>query len=123
MLILLPPSEGKALGRRGKPLDLNSLSFPELSAARAGMLDALIALCSTPDSSTPIQNELIIERAAAILGIGRTQLEQVGLNAALRTAPTLRADHLYSGVLYEALDLVGLPTEARRRAARRIAIT
>lgn len=123
MLILLPPSEGKAVGRRGKPLDLDRLSFPELSAARAEMLEALIALCSTPDSSTPIQNALITEQAAGILGIGHTQLEQVGLNAVLRSAPTLRADHLYSGVLYEALDLVGLPTDARRRAARWIAIT
>ncbi|MGN6160185.1 MAG: peroxide stress protein YaaA [Marmoricola sp.] len=123
MLILLPPSEGKAVGRRGKPLALDSLSFPELGQARAEALDALIALCSTPDSSTPIQNELITEHAASILGLGRTQHEQVGLNASLRTAPTLRADRLYTGVLYEALDLASLPPEARRRAARWLAVT
>lgn len=123
MLILLPPSEGKAVGRRGKPLSLDSLSFPELSHARAEALDALIALCSTPDSSTPIQNELITEHAATTLGIGHTQLDQVALNAIVRTAPTLRADRLYSGVLYDALDLASLPADARRRATRWLAIT
>lgn len=123
MLILLPPSEGKTVGRRGKPLDLEALSFAELHDARAEMLEALISLCSTPDSSTPIQNDLITEHAAKALGIGQTQLHQVGLNAALRSAPTLRADRLYSGVLYDALDLAGLPAEARRRATRWIAIT
>lgn len=123
MLILLPPSEGKAVGRRGKPLDLATLSFPGLSDARAAMLDALIALCGTPDSSTPIQNELIAERAAGVLGLGTTQLDQVALNAGLRHAPTLRADRLYSGVLYDALDLASLPADARRRATRWVAIT
>ncbi|HWU33192.1 MAG TPA: peroxide stress protein YaaA [Marmoricola sp.] len=123
MLILLPPSEGKAIGRRGKPLDLASLSFPELTDARTEILDALIALCGTPDGSTPIQNEVITEQAAAILGIGHTQLDQVVLNARLRTAPTLRADRLYTGVLYDALDLASLPSDARRRATRWVAVT
>lgn len=122
MLILLPPSEGKAVGSRGKPLDLSSLSFAELEAARAEVLDALIALCSS-DGSTPIHNEVITEQAAATLGIGKTQLDQVALNASLRTAPTLRADRLYTGVLYDALDLASLPTDARRRATRWIAVT
>lgn len=123
MLILLPPSEGKSVGRRGRPLDLDGLSFPELRQPRDEMLEALIALCRTPEGSTPAETDLVTERAATILGIGQTQLEQIGLNAALRCAPTLRADRLYSGVLYEALDLAGLPADARRRAARWIAIT
>lgn len=123
VLILLPPSEGKAVGRRGKPLDLASLSFPELTAGRSEVLDALATLCGAVDSSTPIQNELIVEQAATTLGLGPTQLDQVALNAGLRTAPTLRADRLYSGVLYDALDVASLPADARRRATRWIAIT
>lgn len=99
------------------------MSSPLLTPARAEMLDALVTLCATPDGSTPIQNEIITEQAAAILGIGHTQLDQVALNATLRTAPTLRADRLYTGVLYDALDLAGLPSEARRRATRWIAVT
>ena len=43
MLILLPPSEGKSALRRGKPLDLGSLSFPSLHAAVSLLL--LIAIC------------------------------------------------------------------------------
>jgi cytoplasmic iron level regulating protein YaaA (DUF328/UPF0246 family) len=41
VLVLLPPSEGKAAPRRGRPVDLASLTFPELAAAREAVLDAL----------------------------------------------------------------------------------
>ncbi len=39
MLILLPPSETKATPRRGRRLDLATLSFPELTARRESLLD------------------------------------------------------------------------------------
>jgi hypothetical protein len=45
VLILLPPSEGKAAPRRGKPLDLAVLSSPELTTARTTLLSALVDLC------------------------------------------------------------------------------
>lgn len=112
MLILLPPSEGKSAPRRGKPLDLASLSFPVLHAARAEVLDALVDLCS--GSTTD---------AAAVLGLGATQADEVARNAELSTAPTARADQVYSGVLYEALSLGSLDAAARRRASSRLAIT
>lgn len=112
MLILLPPSEGKTAPRRGKPVDLSRLDLPELYAARAEMLDALVALCS---ERTP-------EEAAATLGLGTTQLDLVERNAGLAVAPTARAETVYTGVLYEALDLPTLDTSARRRAARQLAI-
>jgi uncharacterized protein len=38
-LILLPPSESKYEPRRGKPVDLATLSFPSLTARRASLLD------------------------------------------------------------------------------------
>jgi hypothetical protein len=38
-LILLPPSETKWSPARGKAIDLSSLSFPELSSFRNGLLD------------------------------------------------------------------------------------
>ncbi len=112
MLILLPPSEGKAAPRRGRPLDLGSLSFPVLHDARAEVLDALVALCSKDE---PVQ-------AAAVLGLGPTQADQVVRNAALLDAPTARADRVYTGVLYEALDLGSLDAAAKRRATSRLAI-
>ncbi len=38
-LIVLPPSEGKWAPARGKPIDLESLSFPSLTLLRDGLLD------------------------------------------------------------------------------------
>ncbi len=111
VLILLPPSEGKSVARRGKPLDLATLSGPELTPARERVLDALVTLCSgDPDVAT------------RVLDIGHTQLELVELNADLRAAPTARADRVYSGVLYENLGLESLSSSAKRRAASRIAV-
>jgi uncharacterized protein len=112
VLILLPPSEGKTAPRRGAPLDLSRLAFPQLEEARAELLDALVTLCSGEP-----------EKAADVLGLGPTQLSEVHRNAGLATAPTARADHVYSGVLYEALDLPGLTGPAKRRATSRLAVT
>ena len=83
MLILLPPSEGKATPTRGKPLTLGDLDFPELTDARAEVLAALVELCSGD-----------VERAAGVLGIGSTQTDLVQLNAGLTTAATARADRI-----------------------------
>lgn len=115
MLILLPPSEGKTAPRRGRPLALDRLSFSGLTEARSEVLDALTTLC-TPDGPGDAGT------AAEVLGLGSTQADEVLRNADLRTAPTARADEVYSGVLYEALDLPTLDTGARRRATGRLAI-
>ena len=112
MLILLPPSEGKTSPRRGKPLDLGSLSFPGLTTQRSEVFDALVSLCATEQPT-----------AARMLGLGRTQADAVASNARLRVAPTARADQIYSGVLYEALGLAGLDAAARRRATTWLAVT
>ena len=116
MLILLPPSEGKASPRRGKTLELAALSFPSLQEPRAEVLDALVALCDagTPEARTG---------AAAVLGLGATQADEVLRNARLGQAPTARADQVYRGVLYEALDLPSLDAAARRRAGARLGVT
>lgn len=111
VLILLPPSEGKSAPTRGKPLDLAGLSFPMLHHARAEVRDALVELCTSDDA-----------KAVEVLGLGPTQADEVRRNAALATAPTARADRVYSGVLYEALDLAGLSTSAKRRASTRLAV-
>lgn len=115
MLILLPPSEGKSAPRRGKPLDLASLSFPSLAGPRAEVLDALVALCTAEGPAG-------LEKAVEVLGVGKTLAGEVARNADLATAPTARADRIYSGVLYEALDLASLDGVARRRATSRVAI-
>ncbi len=111
MLILLPPSEGKTPARRGKPLELGALSFPGLEPARKEVLDALVELCrGDPD------------RAREVLGLPPGLSGLVARNADLPSAPAARADHVYSGVLYDALGLPSLPAAARRRATSRLAV-
>ena len=112
MLILLPPSEGKSVPSRGKALDLASLGHPELTEARRRVLDALVDLCAG-DPGT----------AAGVLGLGPTQADLVRRNAGLHTAATARADRVYTGVLYDHLDVATLSAAGRRRAAARLAIT
>jgi cytoplasmic iron level regulating protein YaaA (DUF328/UPF0246 family) len=110
VLILLPPSEGKTSPRRGRSLETSTLSAPVLTATRERILDALVELSERPD-------------AAAVLGLGGTQSDLVALNARVRTAPTARADAVYTGVLYDALGFDTLSSAAKRRATGRVAIT
>jgi cytoplasmic iron level regulating protein YaaA (DUF328/UPF0246 family) len=112
VLILLPPSEGKAAPRRGKPVDLASLSSPGLTATRTTLLEALVDLCRDD-----------ADKAAEVLGLGPAQRDLVQRNAELDTAPTARADAIYTGVLYDALDVATLSPAARRRATSRLAVT
>ena len=109
MLILLPPSEGKAEARRGAPLDLDTLSFPGLRATRERVLHALAAAAAAPDPW-------------AVLGLPATLAPQVARNARLHAAPAHAAERVYTGVLYDALDLRGLPPGARRRARASVVI-
>ena len=110
-MVLLPPSEGKTAPSRGKQLDLGALSLPRLTPARERVADALVALCSGDPAG-----------AARALDVPKTQLGLVDLDAALRTAPTARADQVYSGVLYDALSPATLSTAARRRATTRLLV-
>lgn len=111
MLILLPPSEGKSAPRRGAPLDLGRLSFGDLLEARTRVLAELTHLCDS-DPAT----------AATVLGLGPTQLDEVERNTALSRAPAARADHVYTGVLYEALGFDTLSTAGKQRAASWVVI-
>ncbi|WP_017624125.1 peroxide stress protein YaaA [Nocardiopsis chromatogenes] len=107
MLILLPPSEGKATEGDGPALDLAELSLPEVNGAREAVLESLEALCSGPR-----------ERAMEVLGLTPGQADAVDRNLALRASPTLPAARLYTGVLYDNLRLGELlegPTAARTR--------
>jgi cytoplasmic iron level regulating protein YaaA (DUF328/UPF0246 family) len=110
VLILLPPSEGKAAPARGKRLDLAGLGHPSLTGTRQEVIAALQAASARPD-------------AAQLLGVGHTQLDLLDRNRGLITAPTARADRIYTGVLYDALGLDSLSPAGRRRAAHRVAIT
>jgi cytoplasmic iron level regulating protein YaaA (DUF328/UPF0246 family) len=111
VLILLPPSEGKSAPKRGKPLALADLGFADLTEPREQVLAALTDLCAGDP-----------EHATRTLGLGPTQADDVRRNARLLEIPTARADAIYTGVLYENLDLHSLDGVARRRATSSIAI-
>lgn len=104
MRILLPPSEGKsAPGRRGRPVDIDALSSPELAAARRKIIDALLEASDAPD-------------AVAVLGLSEGQRDELRLNLGLLESPARPAGEIYTGVLYDALGLATLSAAARRRA-------
>ena len=109
MLILLPPSEGKTGASRGRPLQLEQLSFPELHGTRVAVLDALIDNSHRAD-------------ALDVLGVPKGAADAVAGNIQLRAAPATVVSRLYTGVLYDALDLPSLDTAAKRRAARRLVV-
>jgi cytoplasmic iron level regulating protein YaaA (DUF328/UPF0246 family) len=116
VLVLLPPSEGKAGSGRGRPLDLAALSLPGLTPAREQVLSALVGLCSTAGDAADD------EQAGAILGLSPGQRGEVARNARLREAAALPAGKLYTGVLYDALDLTTLHRPAHRLAQRSILV-
>lgn len=110
MLVLLPPSESKTEPASGPSLRLDALSSPTLTATRRRILDALVRVC-----------EGNANRAATRLGLGRTQLDELARNAALHSAPTARADAVYTGVLYAAWNPAGLSNPGRAFADEHVA--
>ncbi|MDN3020592.1 peroxide stress protein YaaA [Streptomyces sp. S.PB5] len=111
MLVLLPPSEGKASSGRGAPLKLESLSLPGLTAAREAVLDELVELCAGDE-----------EKAREVLGLSEGLRGEVAKNVELRTAGARPAGEVYTGVLYDALELATLDAAAKRRAARQLLV-
>ncbi|MBC6459022.1 peroxide stress protein YaaA [Actinomadura sp. HBU206391] len=111
MLVLLPPSEGKATTGDGPPVDLDGLTRPELTRTRERVLDTLITLCAGPE-----------RRAMDVLGLPAGQADALQRNRVLRSAATLPTARLYTGVLYDNLGLADLDGAAYARAAERLAI-
>ncbi len=111
MLILLPPSEGKAAPETGPPLDLSALTCAELLPYRERLLGVLERL-----GRGGTKNGL------ARLGIGPGLTHELERNAGLRTAATAPAAEVYTGVLFQHLDLASLPPDARGRATGRILV-
>jgi cytoplasmic iron level regulating protein YaaA (DUF328/UPF0246 family) len=106
VLVLLPPSEGKAPSGTGAPLEPESLSLPGLTAARTAVLEELVELCAGDE-----------EKAREVLGLSEGLRGEVAKNAGLREAGARPAGEIYTGVLYDALGLASLDAAAARRAA------
>jgi uncharacterized protein len=97
VLVLLPPSETKHPGGDGAPLNLTTLSAPELTRVRTELVETVVGLSPKQD-------------------------DEIARNAALWTGPTLPALTRYTGVLYDALDVRSMTRAQRARAARRLAV-
>ena len=110
MLVLLPPSETKALGGDGAPLDLAALTAPQLTPVRTEIAESLVKLAA----DVPV--------ARAALGLSPKQDGEIARNAELWTSPTLPAVRRYTGVLYDALDIGSMTRAQRARAGRRLAV-
>ena len=102
MLVLLPPSEGKAPGGRGAPLSLDGLSHPALTGVRARLVEA-------------VQAAALADPAALQAALG-CPAGEVDKDAVLTTSGTLPAARRYTGVVYEALSYASLSPAGRRRA-------
>lgn len=105
MLLLLPPSESKTPRSRGKVYAAAALSFGELEPAREEVLDAVAAVSESAD-------------AATVLGVSPNLVEEIARNTRMRTAPAVPVSSLYTGVLYDALDIASMDAAALRRANR-----
>lgn len=112
MLVILPPSEGKTAPADGAPLDLGALvHHEELGPTRERVLAALEKVCRGPR-----------KKALDALGLSAGQAAEVERDLGLRTAPAAAAADVYTGVLYQHLDLGSLTARARDRAAERVLI-
>ncbi len=113
MLVLLPPSEGKATGGDGPPVGRRPvLSTPQLAAPRAALLAA-------------VRRAARADRGGLATGL---RLPPSAVRAALAattgagSAPTLAALDRYTGVVYQAIDVGGLSSPARRRAEESVVV-
>jgi len=112
VLILLPPSEGKADPPAGPPVKLNGLVFADqLHAHRERLVADLEALSRRP-----------VEKAVEALGISAGQAADVARDGLISTAPAAPAAEVYSGVLYDHLDFGALSATTLKRSAEKVLI-
>jgi uncharacterized protein len=111
VLVLLPPSEGKRAPDSGAPVDVASLTFPELAPRREKALRALVRMASGNR-----------RRALENLGLSAGQAAEVDRDAGLLDAPAGPAGEVYTGVLFQHLDLASLPAAAVARAHEHVLV-
>jgi cytoplasmic iron level regulating protein YaaA (DUF328/UPF0246 family) len=111
MLVLLPPSETKRDGgAAGSTLDLDALSFPELTAQRRTTVAALRRLSRS------------VGESMRALRLGPALRSEVDRNRAVLTSPVMPAIDRYTGVLYDALDAGSLGADERAFLASSVAV-
>ncbi len=103
MRILLPPSEAKRPGGRGRALAGRPVAT-ELDKSRAELLAALARLLDSPEAATALHLPPSIAGSA------------VATNRRAAEAGTLPAMRRYAGTVYQGLDAAGLSMPAARLA-------
>ena len=115
-IILIPPSEGKALGGEGPTWEeAEGATDHPLHAHRRTVVDALTAA---------LGRELADRAAAAsVLGVKGDALDRaLDADAGLDAAATLPAIERYDGVLYQHLDATSFDARTRARLVRSVRI-
>ncbi len=109
LAVLLPPSEGKAVGGFAPRWRAGSGRFGR--ALRTQRLEVAAALQEIDGGD------------ARLLGVGGAALERArSANVAVEGAPTLPAWQRFTGVVWEHLDVGGLAPDARDRAADAVVV-
>jgi cytoplasmic iron level regulating protein YaaA (DUF328/UPF0246 family) len=100
-MILLPPSEGKTDAIGKQKLDFKKLSFPELTKQRQELVNAVVAMANGPAAKTRTR-----------LSISAKQDFEIQRDQKLLTAPAGPAWSVYTGVLYDAIEIDSLNAKA-----------
>lgn len=103
-MILLPPSEGKADATGKQKLDFKKLSFPELTVQRQELVAAVVAMANGPTA-----------KCRTALSISAKQDFEIERDQKLLTAPVGPAWSVYTGVLYDAIDIGSLNAKAKSK--------
>ena len=106
--LLLPPSEGKAVGGDGPPWSANLGRFAELESRRDRLVRRLARVRGGNEK---------------LLGVGGKHLAAARLaNSALTSSPSLPAWRRYTGVVWDAMDVATLPAASRQRAMSSVVV-
>jgi cytoplasmic iron level regulating protein YaaA (DUF328/UPF0246 family) len=106
--LLLPPSEGKTAGGRGRPLRRQPGGDDPLSRSRRDAIAALLALISGDAG----------DAAEALLLPAGVAADALATNAAVLDSPTTPALRRYAGVVYDGLGFAALAPAEQRVAVR-----